>query len=64
MYTTDRFSDFWREGGLTIMEFWGYGEVFMIGNPKAWGDFTGGISAEESVKELLENAIIVDFYSL
>ena len=36
----------------------------MIGNPKAWGDFTGGISAEESVKELLENAIIVDFYSL
>ena len=30
--------------------------VFMVGNPKAWGDFTGGISGVEG--EFFENAIL------
>ena len=37
-------------GGFTIMEFWGHGGVFTIGNPKAWGNSTGGISGVESVE--------------
>ena len=34
------------EGGSTIMEFRGHGEVFTFGNPKAWGGggSIGGIS--------------------
>ena len=31
------------------MEFWGHGGVFTIGNPKALGNSTGGISGVESV---------------
>ena len=38
------------EGGFTIMEFWGQGGIFTIGNPKAWGDFRGWISGVESVE--------------
>ena len=37
------------EGGFTIMEFWGHGGVFTIGNPKALGNSTGGVSGVESV---------------
>ena len=40
-----------EEGGFTIiygiLRAWG---VFTIGNPEAWGDFTGGISGVESVE--------------
>ena len=32
------------------MEFWEHGGVFTIANPKAWGDYTGGISGVESVE--------------
>ena len=42
----------WK-AGFTIMEFWwhgGGGRVFMTGNPKAWGNSTGGISGVESVE--------------
>ena len=40
-------------GGFMIMEFWGHGGgggVFMTGNPKSWGNSTGGISGVESVQ--------------
>ena len=49
-HTTDGFWDFRRGGRVHnygILSAWG---VFTIGNPKAWGDFTGGISGEESVE--------------
>ena len=39
-----------REGGVHdygILRAWG---VFTIGNPKAWGNSTGGISGVESVE--------------
>ena len=40
----------WK-GGFMIMEFWGHGGgVFMTGNPKSWGNSTGGISGVESVQ--------------
>ena len=31
-------------GGFFELEFRRNGGIFTIGNPKAWGDFTGGIS--------------------
>ena len=43
-YTMDGFYDFGRGGGVHdygILRAWG---VFTIGNPKAWGNSTGGIS--------------------
>ena len=49
-HTTDGFWDFRRRGGVhdyDILRAWG---VFTIGNPKALGDFTGGISGVESVE--------------
>ena len=49
-HTTDGFQDFHRGGGVHdygILRAWG---VFMIGNPKAWGNSTGGISGVESVE--------------
>ena len=49
-YATDGFYDFRRGGGFTIMESSGHGGVFTIGNPKAWGNSTVGISGVESVE--------------
>ena len=43
-YTMDCFYDFGKGGGVHdygILRAWG---VFTIGNPKAWGNSTGGIS--------------------
>ena len=37
------------EGGSRLWNSEGMG-VFTIGNPKAWGDFIGGISGVESVE--------------
>ena len=49
-YTMDGFYDFGRGGGVHdygILRAWG---VFTIGNPKAWGNSTGGISGVQSVE--------------
>ena len=57
-YTTDGILDFRRGGGgggslnwTRIPKEWG-GGVITIGNPKAWRDFTGGISEVERVERV------------
>ena len=39
-----------RGGGSGLWNPQGIGGVFTIGNPKAWGNSTGGISGVESVE--------------
>ena len=49
-YTMDCFYDFGKGGGVHDYGILRARGVFTIGNPKAWGNSTGGISGVESVE--------------